>query len=246
LQKLLVISCVLIHSLVIGQETVSNQLWGNAIFGFPRSEKLYLELDVEPKRQISGADQWGNIDVIPLVEYYPNSWIDLTAETTAGYTNQSSDINTIEVTPRLGIRAHLFTNVWQYFKSSERLPLSRLILATLLRIESRNFWYSNHMGSEHELRLRFRLESKIAINQKKLAYDDTFYIFTDAEYYMPVSNDISERFASKFRFRFGPGYRLKYTNRFELLLIYDFGRDTLDDELDKDALAIDFRFKFYF
>jgi hypothetical protein len=233
-------------ALVFSQESVSQQLWGNAVFGIPKDKHLYLEIDVEPKKQISGMDYWGNLDITPLIEYYPNSWIDLTGEITAGYTNQTSAVNTMEVTPRLGIRAHFFTNVWQYFKTSERVPLSRLTLATLLRLELRNFWYSNDQASEHETRLRLRLESKIAINHEKLAYDNTYYLFCDAEYYMPLSEKISERFASKFRFRIGPGYRLTYANRFEILLIYDFARDTLNEKADRDALAIDFRFKFYF
>jgi len=243
---LLIISIVLFYNHVFGQKTISQQLWGNAVFGLPKSKHIYLEFDVEPKIQVSGVESWKNIDITPLMEYYPNSWIDLTGEVTVGYTKQSDDINTLEITPRLGVRVHLFKNVWQYFETSERIPLSRLTLATFLRLESRNFWYSTDYDSEHGYRLRLRLESKIAINNDKLAYDNTIYLFTDAEYYMPIGDDISERFASKFRFRIGPGYRLTYANRFELLFIYDFARDTLDDDVDRDALALDFRFKFYF
>jgi len=247
MRKLLfIISIVLVYNHIFGQETVSQQLWGNAILGVPKSKQMYLELDIEPKKQVAGMDSWGNIDITPLIEYYPSSWIDLTGEVTVGYTDQSTDVNTLEITPRLGIRVHLFKNVWQYFETSERIPLSRLTLATFLRLEARNFWYSSDSYSEHESRLRLRIESKIAINHDKLAYDNTIYLFTDAEYYMPISDDISERFASKFRIRIGPGYRLSYANRFELLFIYDFARDTLDDDIDRDALALDFRFKFYF
>jgi len=233
-------------ALVFSQESVSQQLWGNAVFGIPKGKHLYLEIDVEPKKQISGMDSWGNLDVTPLIEYYPNSWIDLTGEMTVGYTNQSTAVNTLELTPRLGIRFHLFENVWQYFETSERIPLSRLTLATFIRLEVRNFWYSIDYDSEHENRLRLRIESKIAINHEKLSDDNTIYLFTDAEYYVPFGEDISERFASKFRFRIGPGYRLTYANRFELLFIYDFARDTLYDNVDRDAIALDLRFKFYF
>ena len=247
LRKILFIIVIIsAYNFVYGQKTVSHQLWGNAIFSFPQNQFYYLELDVEPKVQIFDEERWDNIDVTPLVEYYPNSWIDLTAEMTAGYTDQSNDLNTLELTPRLGIRFHLFANVWQYFETSERVPLSRLTLATFFRLESRNFWYSSDLDSEHESRLRLRIESKIAINNDKLAYDNTAYLFTDAEYYIPFGNEISEKFASKFRLRIGPGYRLTYANRFELIFIYDFARNTLDDDAQKDALAIDFRFKFYF
>jgi hypothetical protein len=243
---LLIIGIVYFHNFASAQETVSQQLWGNAVFGFPVNQNMYLELDAEPKWQISRGERWRNIDITPLIEYYPNSWLDLTAEVTGGYTNQSNDVNTVEITPRLGIRFHLFTNVWQYFETSERLPLSRLTLATFFRLEARNLWYSGDLPSEHESRLRMRLESKIAINHERLDFDDTVYLFTDVEYYVPLGREISEKFASKFRLRIGPGYRLSYDNRFELLLIYDFARDTLDEAVNKDALAVDLRFKFYF
>ena len=227
------------------QDFTAQQIWGNAIFSFPESEKLYWELDVEPKLQISGNEQWQNIDVTPLLEYYPNHWIDLTAEMTSGYTDQSDDINTVEITPRLGIRLHFIKNVWQYLDTSERVPLNRLSLATLLRLEARNLWYNDN-SSEHVLRLRFRFETKIAINRARLDYDRTIYCFTDVEYYIPIEKEVSERYASKFRLRIGPGYRLTFANRFELLFIYDFARNTLDEGVSKDAMAVNFRFKFYF
>ena len=244
---LYILSIVLVHSLVFSQESLSQQLWGNAVFGISKCKQTYLEFDVEPKTQISGLESWDNIDITPLIEYYPNSWIDLTGEVTVGYTNQSTNVNTLEITPRLGIRVHLFENVWQYFETSERIPLSRLSLATFFRVEARNLWYNSDQDySEHEFRLRLRIESKLAINHKKLADDNTIYFFTDAEYYMPIGDDILEKFASKFRFRIGPGYRLSYANRFELLFIYDFARDTLEDDVNRDAISLNLRFKFYF
>ena len=242
----LILGFIWVHNPVFGQGTSSQQLWGNAVFSFPQGDDLYYELDAEPKIQISGGEQWYNIDFTPLVEYYPNSWLDLTGEVTAGYTRQSDRTNTFEVTPKFGIRWHIFTNVSQYFKRLERLPLKRLSLATYFRIESRNFWYSSGLASEHEYRLRMRLESKIALNHERLDFDDTYYLFLDGEYYVPLGREISEKFASKFRLRIGPGYRLSYANRFELLLIYDYARDTLEAELNKDALGLDFRCKFYF
>jgi len=42
-----------------------------------RSEKIYLELDFEPKILVSGEPKWRNLDVTPLIEYYPNPWVDL-------------------------------------------------------------------------------------------------------------------------------------------------------------------------
>jgi hypothetical protein len=65
---------------------LDTQLWGNLTFGWIRGDTLYYELDVEPKVLVSGDPKWRNVDVTPLVEYYPNAWIDLTGEMTVGST----------------------------------------------------------------------------------------------------------------------------------------------------------------
>jgi hypothetical protein len=228
------------------QTTVSRQLWGNAILGFPQNKHLYLEVDLEPKTQISGGERWRNIDVTPLLEYYPNSWLDLTAEVTFGYTVQTTDLRSLEFTPRIGIRFHLFKNVWDQAAISERVPLSRLQLATLFRLEYRNINYNLDLASEHESRARLRIESKIAINHNKLANDKTFYLFTDGEYFYPINRKISERYASKIRIRFGPGYRVNRVFHFELLLIFDDAQNTLEDANPTDTWALDLRAKIIF
>jgi len=228
------------------QTTVSRQLWGNAVLGFPKNKHLYLEVDVEPKTQISGGDRWRNIDVTPLMEYYPNSWIDVTAEVTTGYTIQTNDLKSGEFTPRIGIRFHLFRNVWDQVTISERLPLSRLQLATFFRLEYRNISYNQDLASEHESRARLRIESKIAINQNKLAYDRTLYLFTDGEYFIPINRKISERYASKIRLRLGPGYRVNHSYHLELLLIYDDTQNTLENENSTDSWILDARVKIFF
>ena len=74
------------------QSGTSNQLWVNLTFDWPMSERLLLELDLEPKWQVSGSgDPWGTLDGTGLVEYYPNHWLDLTGEQIVGFTRQNED-----------------------------------------------------------------------------------------------------------------------------------------------------------
>jgi len=233
-------------AIVNAQEEVSQQIWGNIILGYPQSRNLYFELDFEPKTQLSGEQQWRNIDITPLIEYYPNSWIDITAETVIGNTKQSNNLNTFEVSPRIGIRFHLIQNFWFYAKTVERIPLKRLGLSTLIRYEYRSLWYFQEQQSEHQGRLRFRLESKFAINQNSLDKDKTFYIFADMEAYANIGKGITEAFSSKLRLRIGPAYRVSYSQRFELLFIYDLARNTIEEEASKDAFIVDFRYKLFF
>lgn len=221
----------------------SEQIWGNVILARPQSPRLYYELDIEPKVQVGGGEPWRNVDATPLLEYYPNSLIDLTAEVTVGRTRQSREEKSWELTPRLGIRIHVFRNVWDFIRP-ERVPLNRVSLANLSRIEFRNLWYSQ-LSPSHEVRFRNRTELKVALNKGNLSVDGAVYLFTDVEFFVPLNDDVPERFATKRRLRAGFGYRFSRKWRFELLYIRDFARETLEEPEDVAMNALDFRVKLF-
>ena len=248
-----VVSLILPVSLS-AQETdpeVSEQLWANLVLSFPRSEKLYLEYDIEAARQVSGSEPWRYFYGTGLVEYYPNGFIDLTGELSTGFTQQSAEEDSFEVTARLGFRLHLLTqivnNSWFKEHRPERMSGSRFSIANFARIEQRNFWYSGERPSSHDFRFRDRIEFKLALNEPSLATDGVWYLMADAEWFVPMSTEEApERFAKKFRARAGVGYRRDYKWRFELLAMKDKARDTLEEEFEVEALMINFRAKWFF
>jgi hypothetical protein len=73
-------------------EANSRQICANFIISRPKSEKLYLEYDIEVTRQVSGGDPRRYIYGTGLLEYYPSRWIDLTGELPAGLTQQSAEV----------------------------------------------------------------------------------------------------------------------------------------------------------
>ena len=231
-------------------EDTSKQIWANLILSFPKSEKLYLEYDIEAVRQVSGGEPWRYIYGTGLVEYYPNGFIDLTGELTTGFTRQSEQENSFEATVRLGIRLHLIN---QIFNSSfvkkyrpERMSGRKFSIANLARIEQRNFWYTGSRPSSHDVRFRNRLEFKLAINKSTLAADGVWYLMADAEWFVPLgNNEAPERFATKLRNRAGLGYRRSYEWRFEVLAMRDKARETLEGDVKVDALMLDLRIKWF-
>jgi len=227
------------------EETVSQQIWGNYILGSAHNDKLYLELDLEPKVQTSGTEQWNNLDITPLLEYYPNEWIDLTAELVLGYTKNSHSLKTYEVSPRLGVRLHILGNLRQYIPNDNIFSFERFSLSTLFRYEYRSL-YDNNNSTEHQSRLRIRVETKTAFNHKDHTDDDTYYLFADIEQYFNFGHKVKEVFANKTRIRLGPGYTYNKNHRFEILMIYDYARDTLRGNVRHDAIAIDFRYKVFY
>ena len=234
-----------------GSTGPSTQIRANLTLGKSVSETTYLELDIEPKWQVSEGEQWRNIDFTPLVERYPTDWLDLAAETTVGNTLQRDGLDTFEITPRIGARFHLFAKMAPYLPGIpglkyERLPRTRFGVATLVRVEWRNFFYSDETPSQHEWRARLRLEGKLALNHATLAEDRTLYAIGDLEYYQPLSDDIDERYVNKVRSRLGLGYRFSTKTKLEFLYIRDWNRDSPDEEGAEDTQAFDLRVKLLF
>jgi len=227
---------------------VSTQIWNNIILDYPHGKDALYELDIEPKIQVAGQGTWRNVDINPLVEYYPWSWLDLEGELLVGPTHQSNDVVSWEVTPRAGFRVNLFSNLRERAEHSGRALealFGRIRLATLFRVEYRNLYYNDGTPSSHQWRFRVRLESKIGITDAELSHDGTLYGTADAEYYVPFGADVSETFASKVRGRAGLGYRFNYAWRAELLYVHDANRKTRDDPFATSTNAADLRVKLF-
>ncbi len=230
---------------VFAQEQTSTQLWANFTLNHEKSAKLLLELDIQPKTQISGGDSWKEIIMTAHAEYHTTNWMELIGELVFGYTDLTQNLRSFEFTSRIGVRFHLFSKVQDRLRP-ERIPLPRIWLASLFRLEYRNLNYFGDLESRHQFRFRGRLELKMPLNHKKLSTDRTLYLKTDAEFYVKLDDNIPERFASKSRFRFGLGYRFSHKWRAELLYIKDLVRDTMDQEFNVDSNIFNLRVKMVF
>jgi Protein of unknown function (DUF2490) len=225
------------------------QLWGNAIFNWVKTDRLVYELDIEPKVLLAapeGEPDWRNLDVTPNVEYALKGWLDLIGEAVVGYTKQTDDVNSFEVSPRGGMRFHVFSRglppVIPGHKRELR-PLRRLVVRDLMRFESRNLFYTSAgSGSDSTFRFRNRLEFLVPLNKERLSEDGTRYLLADWEWYIPL-DDVDERFANKQRIRAGFGYRRNLGWRFEFLYMWTRSRNTIDDGFKTADNIIDIRVK---
>lgn len=235
---------LLTASFAVGQ--TSTQLWANVVLDYPNGKTSLFELDIEPKTQISSGDRWRSLDLTPLVAYYPARWLDLEAELDVGRTHEFEGINTWQVTPRLGFRLNILSTLREERGAPLFQVFERVKLATLVRFEYRNFYYSDSTPSSHQWRFRARLESKIGINHVDLSLDRTLYGIADLEGFVPFGGDVTERFASKVRGRVGLGYRFGYGWRAEILYIRDSNRATQEDPFGTDANILDLKMKIFF
>jgi hypothetical protein len=208
-------------------------------------------VELQPKVQISGEERWRNIDATWFAEYFPNEWIRLTGELITGLTDHTESESSFELTPRIGVRLHLVEQILKETFHHEKnriewLPLKRFYLATWLRLEYRNFFYSGEIDSSHEWRFRVRPEFKVAINNESLSDDGTFFGRGDVEFFVPLGDDIPERFSNKIRFRIGPGYRFNEKYKLELLFMHDRNRHSLLVDFEEEAYMLDLRLTFLF
>ena len=227
-------------------DDVSRQFWLDLILSHPRSDKLTFQLNLRTRHEVSGDDPFRAYRATPLVGYYPGSWIDLIGDVIFEYTNQVEALNSFQITPRAGVRLHVLSS-FREKRGFERIPTSKMYIGTLLRLEWRNFNYSGERPSEHETRFRGRIETRIALNHDRLSQPGTLYIIFDGEAFVTLSeSQVSERFASKFRVRLGPGYRFGYKFRLELLYIGDDDRNTLEDGFNVNTRMLDLRLRYQF
>jgi len=135
-------ACCLLIGPPAGLAQTDLQLWGNVTLDWAKSDRLVYELDFEPKVLLERSEDepgWRNLDVTPNVEYSLNGWLDLVGEATIGYTRQTDDVNSVELSPRVGVRLHLLSRYLDaVIRKRELSPRRRLVVRDLLRIESRN------------------------------------------------------------------------------------------------------------
>jgi hypothetical protein len=224
------------------------QIWGNLTFDWLHSTRLVYSLDFEPKALLTkpeGDPSWGNLDVTPSVEYAAKKWLDLVGELATGYTRQTDDVNTVELTPRAGIRLHLFSRKVPVRgpRIRELPPGRRLVVRDLVRVEARTLFYTGDgSGSDSSVRFRNRLELLAPLNRERLTDDGARYVLADWEWFIPLGEP-DERFASKQRIRAGFGYRNSVKWRFEALYIWTRSRNTIEDGFKTSDNIIDIRAK---
>ena len=239
-----VVAAILVAVPVSAQTNL--QLWSTFTVNWVKSDRLTYELEAEPKVLLSapeGEPGWASFDVTPNIEYTVNDWLDVLGEVATGYTSQTDDVNSFELSPRAGVRFHLTSRPLRTGPlKRERVPYHRIVVRNLLRIEQRNLFYSNDQATDSVLRVRNRLELQVPLNTLKVSDDGARYLLTDWEWFIPI-DDPAERFANRQRIRAGFGYRRNFQWRFEALYIWTRSRDTTDEGFRTSDNIVNVRLK---
>ena len=220
------------------------QFWANFTFDWIKSHRVTSGVNAEPKVLVSapaGDPGWATLDVTPSLEYSRGQWFDMVTEMLVGWTKQTDDLDSTELTPRIGFRLHLLSNLRQEIVK-ERRPKRRLVLRDLVRLEWRNLYYSTDKPDSSTVRLRNRFETLWPINQPRITDNGALYLAADWEWFIPV-DDPDERFANRQRVRAGIGYRRSSAWRFEARYVWNRSRNTIDEPFTSTDHAIDLTMK---
>jgi hypothetical protein len=220
------------------------QLWGNFTFDWFKDQRITIGVDAEPKVLLSkpsGDPDWATLDIMPSLEYKRGAWFDMIGELMLGRTRQTNDLDSTEVTPRIGFRFHLLSNLRNDLEK-ERRPMRRLVLRDLVRLEWRNLYYSTDKPDASTLRLRNRFETQWPLNRGKITDNGAASLAADWEWFIPV-DDPAERFANSQRIRTGLSYRHSFAWRFEALYVWNRSRNTIDEPFTTHDHAIDLTMK---
>jgi hypothetical protein len=148
-------------------------------------------------------------------------------------TLQQTGDNTWEIRPGLGIRFHF-------------VPLTKLQVRILARVESRNQYTFETGFWSHDWRTRYRLEETYFINGKSFATNHLWYILSDLELFFTLDKEIQERFSNRMLLRLGLGYKLSDRWRFESIYTYQYSKNTIDAEFsNEDDNILRLRFRYY-
>lgn len=230
------------------------QLQGNVTFDWLRGDRLTYSFDLEPKTLVvvpAGSPDWRNLDLTPSVEYAAKNWLDLTGEFVAGGTRQTDDENSVELTPRVGVRFHFLSRVLPAIvhkdpvTGRERLPNRRLVVRDWARVEWRNFFYGGNTPSSSTWRFGNRLEFLFPLNRANITMDGTRYLQADWQWLVPLG-DPKERFANRQRIRAGLGYRRNFHWRFAVLYMWTRSRDTTGEPFRITDSALNLRVEHFF
>jgi hypothetical protein len=189
---------------------------------------------------------WAAIDVTPSLEYAITPWLDAVGELATGYTAQTDDLNSFELSPRAGAHFHLFSRDMRApVPLPDRPSRRRVVVRDLVRVESRNLFYTGDEASSFTWRFRNRLALQVPLTAENVTDDGARYVTADWEWFVPLGEP-DERFASRQRIRAGVGYRRSARWSVEVLYIWGRSRDTSEEEFTTSDNIVNLRLRHAF
>lgn len=231
--KFLFTGTFVLTTLFLAAQTKSTQLWTDFTVNKSLSNNFTFDCEVSYRTVLNNSDKWHSFNIIPRIEKSLGNHWDLLLYVGSINTLQQTGDNTWEIRPGLGVRFHF-------------VPVTKLQVRVLGRIELRNQYTFETSLWSHDLRSRYRLEETYFINGESFAKNHLWYLLSDLELFLTLDKELQERFSNRMLFRLGSGYKLSDRWRFEAIYTYQYSKNTIDGEFsNEDDNILRLRFRYY-
>lgn len=207
------------------------QLWLDYQVDYPFANVFLFEVTGSYQTNVWTDNKWRNFTLTPTFEWSFDV-IDLIATVPMAYTQQTTNYNSFELNPSVGVRYNVTEN---------RRITSRIIFKVeermLTNLETKNWEFSN--------RLRLKGEILISLNGPTMFQDNLWWSILDYEEFFVTDKQLDERYANRRRGRVGLGYRLNYRNRFEFIYTLQSSRDEIHGEFNRLDNVVQLRYKMF-
>lgn len=193
-----------------------------------------MRVVVQARDQLTPDDQtkFFSISTTPRFLYVVAPWIDALSEINFTRKDQSNDVDTITVSPRIGVQLHILSRLLYggggggaAARTPE--PRQRFDFRTLLRLEDQRQSTDDDSSTTSAWTFRDRWSVAYSLNRPKTTSVGAVYLITDIEGFVPLD----EGFINQLRSRTGLGYVLSLPWKFEWLYIWDGQRTRPSESL---------------
>ena len=219
---LITVFCPVAHS---QDDMFSNQIWLDFIPHKKLNNKLEYYGDMS-FRTLTNNNDFSRFGLKPTLRYYLNYKFDLIGGLGFSLTKEAGNYNTLELRPYQGVRVS-WPNVW-------RLNIKHRGL-----IEERFLW-NNEDEYNLALRFRYRIKTKIPLNNPSIQYK-TIFIPVSYEMFLNNGGDEVDKLQNRARLMTGLGYVINNKWVAEIEAIFQKSRSTETDKLTLSDRI--FRFK---
>jgi hypothetical protein len=222
------------------------QFWSSGTITWLTTDRVHMRVVIQERDQLTPDDQtkFFSISATPRFLYVVAPWIDALGEINFTRKDQSNDVDTTTVSPRVGVQLHILSRLLYGGGASSREPepRQRFDFRTLLRLEDQRESTNTNSSTTSSWTFRDRWSVAYPLNRPKTTSVGAVYLITDIEGFVPLNGG----FVNELRLRTGPGYRLSFPWKFEWLYVWDGQRSRPSESLATKYNAFYFRVYYEF
>ncbi|MGB5393136.1 MAG: DUF2490 domain-containing protein [Lutimonas sp.] len=200
----------------LNAQKVANQIWLEYRPTYNFNPKFKVDMRFSFRDEFDETN-WHTWEARAIPVYKLSKRFDVNFGISFLETTQNIQLSTSEIRFAPGLRYHV--------------PWERIELGAWARVELRSVYEKQLDEWTYTTRPRLRIFTDIPINAKSMKEENFVYASSFAEFFYQNDEDLQERYAKRYWFRLGLGYKLNQNWRFEFLYNRQDSKNTIDQSL---------------